>query len=276
VFTAYTPMAPTQVREPFHRDGWVYEEKVDGRRILAYKDGARVRLVSRSGRDHTRCFAGITAAIAKLSARSLVLDGEVAIFDQQLRSRFEWLREPDAAAVATPPMFIAFELLHRYSRELARRRTMPCSGITEARLTAGAAPALGLPTSGTASTAWSRPGTRRVSAVFRRTTRLCGARCGSTRGGQSTTASPRSTAWRPQCRRAQGVVFSRRSRASRASSMVPSLSMARSPCSVRVRRAPRSATRTGATGACTASKRRRASLKTSAAPGFAREAPRYV
>jgi hypothetical protein len=23
-------MAPTQVRTPFHRDGWVYEEKVDG------------------------------------------------------------------------------------------------------------------------------------------------------------------------------------------------------------------------------------------------------
>jgi hypothetical protein len=27
VLTSYTPMAPTQVREPFHRDGWVYEEK---------------------------------------------------------------------------------------------------------------------------------------------------------------------------------------------------------------------------------------------------------
>ena len=26
----YTPMAPTLVRDPFHRDGWVYEEKVDG------------------------------------------------------------------------------------------------------------------------------------------------------------------------------------------------------------------------------------------------------
>src|SRR5262245_40823959 len=32
-------MAPTLVREPFHRDGWVYEEKVDGWRMLAYKDG---------------------------------------------------------------------------------------------------------------------------------------------------------------------------------------------------------------------------------------------
>ena len=26
----YTPMAPTLVREPFHRPGWIYEGKVDG------------------------------------------------------------------------------------------------------------------------------------------------------------------------------------------------------------------------------------------------------
>jgi bifunctional non-homologous end joining protein LigD len=114
-------MAPTQVREPLHRDGWVYEEKVDGWRILAYKDGARVRLVSRNGRDHTRRFASIAAAIAKLSARSLVVDGEVAIYDDKLRSRFDWLREPDPDAVATPPMFIVFDLLHRDGRELTGR-----------------------------------------------------------------------------------------------------------------------------------------------------------
>jgi ATP-dependent DNA ligase len=69
-------------------------EKVDGWRMLAYKDGERVHLVSRNGRDHTRRFRDIAAAILKLSARSLVLDGEVAIYDQKLRSRFEWLREP--------------------------------------------------------------------------------------------------------------------------------------------------------------------------------------
>jgi bifunctional non-homologous end joining protein LigD len=76
-------MAPTLVREPFHRDGWVYEEKVDGWRIMAYKHGGRVHLVSRHGRDHTRRFRDIAVAISKLPARSLVLDGEVAIFDQQ-------------------------------------------------------------------------------------------------------------------------------------------------------------------------------------------------
>jgi len=42
-----------------------------------------VRLVSRNGRDPTRRFAGIAAAIAQLSARSLVLDA-------RLRSKQEY------------------------------------------------------------------------------------------------------------------------------------------------------------------------------------------
>src|SRR5262245_52410842 len=114
-------MAPTQVRAAFHRDGWIYEEKVDGWRMLAYKNRDRVRLISRNGRDHTRRFRDLAAAVAKLSARSLLLDGEVAIFDQKFRSRFDWLREPDPDAIATPPMFIAFDALYRNERELTGR-----------------------------------------------------------------------------------------------------------------------------------------------------------
>jgi bifunctional non-homologous end joining protein LigD len=66
-------------------------------------------------------FASIAAAVAKLPAHSLVIDGEVAIYDQQLCSRFDWLREPDPDAVATPPMFMVFDVLHRDGRELTGR-----------------------------------------------------------------------------------------------------------------------------------------------------------
>jgi len=111
-------MASKLVREPFHRPGWVFEEKVDGWRMLAYKDGQRVRLVSRNGVEHTRRFADLAAAVAKLSTRSLVLDGEVAIYDEQLRSRFEWLREPDPNAVATPPLYMVFDLVYHAGRDL--------------------------------------------------------------------------------------------------------------------------------------------------------------
>jgi bifunctional non-homologous end joining protein LigD len=104
-------MQPTLVRAPFHRPGWVYEEKVDGWRILAYKHADRVELLSRHGVDHTRRFADVAAAVGKLTGSTLVLDGEPAIFDEELRSRFEWLREPDPDAVASPPVFVAFDVL---------------------------------------------------------------------------------------------------------------------------------------------------------------------
>jgi ATP-dependent DNA ligase len=50
-----------------------------------------------------------------------VLDGEVAIYDQRLRSRFDWLREPDPEAVAKPPLFMAFDLLYQDRRDLTAR-----------------------------------------------------------------------------------------------------------------------------------------------------------
>jgi bifunctional non-homologous end joining protein LigD len=79
------PMQPTSVTRPFHHDGWIYEEKVDGWRVIAYKDGDQVELIGgRSGRDHTKRFPGLAAAIAGLPDRRLILDGEVAIFDKDL------------------------------------------------------------------------------------------------------------------------------------------------------------------------------------------------
>jgi hypothetical protein len=59
------PLQPTLVR-PFHRDGWVFEIKIDGWRIVAYKSGRHVCLVSRTGVDHTARFRNLAAAVATL------------------------------------------------------------------------------------------------------------------------------------------------------------------------------------------------------------------
>ncbi len=112
---------PTLIALPFHREGWVYEEKVDGWRMLAYKDGAAVKLVSRNGRDHTKRFPTITAAIRAMSAPTLVLDGEVAVFDRTLISRFEWLRHSAPPDLATPPIFMAFDCLYVRGQDLRAR-----------------------------------------------------------------------------------------------------------------------------------------------------------
>jgi bifunctional non-homologous end joining protein LigD len=101
----------TQVARPFHAKGWVYEEKIDGWRMLALKEAGRVRLVSRNGRDHTNRFHAIAEALVALKAKPLTLDGEVAVFDAELVSRLEWLRHINHGDLATPPLFIVFDLL---------------------------------------------------------------------------------------------------------------------------------------------------------------------
>ncbi len=114
-------MQPTLVPRPFHREGLVYEEKVDGYRMVAHKDGAAVKLVSRQGIDHTRRYPDIVAAIRALEVPTLILDGEIAIFDHRLFSRFEWLRHRQPPDVATPPLFMAFDCLYHRGQDLRAR-----------------------------------------------------------------------------------------------------------------------------------------------------------
>jgi hypothetical protein len=66
VLPAYAPMIPTQVPEPFHRDGWVYDEKVDGWRILAYKETLEQR-----GRTMTSCANRAALAVVLLLIASV-------------------------------------------------------------------------------------------------------------------------------------------------------------------------------------------------------------
>jgi bifunctional non-homologous end joining protein LigD len=107
------PMLATLVEKPFHRPGWVYEEKYDGYRILAYKEGKRVTLLSRNGKDRTGSFADVAKTVATLRDRTLLLDGEAVAFDRRLVSRFQLLQQGEA-----PVVFAAFDCLYHNGRDL--------------------------------------------------------------------------------------------------------------------------------------------------------------
>jgi bifunctional non-homologous end joining protein LigD len=101
-------MLATLVREPFDKTGWVYEEKYDGYRILAYKEGRRVTLLSRNGNDRTGTFLAVASAVAKLPARTLLLDGEVVAFDSKWVSRFQLLQNS-----GTEASYAVFDCLYK-------------------------------------------------------------------------------------------------------------------------------------------------------------------
>ena len=94
---------------------------MDGWRVLAHKYAAGVRLVSRNGRDLTRRFPELTAAVAELEPPTLILDGEIAVFNRQLISRFEWLRGRPKDDTATPPLLMAFDCLYAHGKDLRER-----------------------------------------------------------------------------------------------------------------------------------------------------------
>jgi bifunctional non-homologous end joining protein LigD len=69
------PMAATLTQERFTGVEWTFERKFDGIRLLAFKNGPDVRLFSRNRLPQN--IPEITSALAALSAREVILDGEV-------------------------------------------------------------------------------------------------------------------------------------------------------------------------------------------------------
>jgi bifunctional non-homologous end joining protein LigD len=69
------PMKATLTQERFAGAEWIFERKYDGIRLIAFKNGSRVRLLSRNKLPQNN--PEIAEAIAALPARNLVLDGEV-------------------------------------------------------------------------------------------------------------------------------------------------------------------------------------------------------
>jgi bifunctional non-homologous end joining protein LigD len=77
------PCLPTKVSKLPSGELWVHEIKHDGFRVIARKDGERVRLYSRPGNDLTRRFPLIVDALARLRSRSCIIDGEAVACEAQ-------------------------------------------------------------------------------------------------------------------------------------------------------------------------------------------------
>jgi bifunctional non-homologous end joining protein LigD len=113
------PMLATLVDSPFNKPDWVFEEKYDGVRMLAYKEGEKVSLISRNGIDRSARYPKIAEAIGKLKSETLALDGEIVVFDDKRVSRFQFLQHSDGR-----PVFVVFDCLHVDGKDI---RTAPLS-----------------------------------------------------------------------------------------------------------------------------------------------------
>jgi bifunctional non-homologous end joining protein LigD len=100
---------------------WEYELKLDGYRLQATKDGAKVRLYSRRGNDFTRKFGTIADAVSRIKATTFVLDGEAVVVDPQGKPSFQMLQNRAALPPGCNLVYYAFDLLHLDGKDLKDR-----------------------------------------------------------------------------------------------------------------------------------------------------------
>jgi bifunctional non-homologous end joining protein LigD len=114
------PMHAELADAPFNKPDWIWEPKLDGYRIIAFRKDSQVTLRSRRGLELAATFPGVAAAIAEQGV-DMILDGELVAFDpggkpsfNALQNRFQLKTERDIAAAekSTPVVFYAFDLLH--------------------------------------------------------------------------------------------------------------------------------------------------------------------
>ncbi len=115
---SYAPMEALQVGELPLGEQWQYEPKWDGFRCLAFRDGDRVDLISKSGKPLGRYFPDVVEALRALDVQRFVLDGEIVIpvgkllsFDELLLRIHPAASRVKALAAEHPAMLIVFDLL---------------------------------------------------------------------------------------------------------------------------------------------------------------------
>ena len=120
---AIAPMLASVAKEMPPDEGWTFEPKYDGIRVLAFVAPGAAHLVTRNAKDKTKQFPEVIADLKKLIGRSkkpLVLDGEiVALVDgeaarfQQLQGRMhvENARSIARLSEEQPAVLVAFDLL---------------------------------------------------------------------------------------------------------------------------------------------------------------------
>jgi bifunctional non-homologous end joining protein LigD len=113
-------MAATLTRARFSGPEWVFERKLDGIRLLAFKQGSEVRLLSRNRLPQNAHYPELVTAVARLPANELILDGEVT----------------GMFGAREPPGYHLFDILWRDGRDLtllsldARRELLSALPLT--------------------------------------------------------------------------------------------------------------------------------------------------
>jgi bifunctional non-homologous end joining protein LigD len=110
--TKLQPQLATLAQEAPTGEGWLHELKFDGYRIVAFLENGHVRLISRNGKEWTKRFPKIAAALAKLPVKQAILDGEIVALNDEGISDFQRLQNALSAHDDAELVYYVFDLPH--------------------------------------------------------------------------------------------------------------------------------------------------------------------
>jgi bifunctional non-homologous end joining protein LigD len=102
-------------------DRWIHDLKFDGYRAQAHVNAKQPTIFTRSGLDLTSKFTSIAADLAKLKAKSAIIDGEIVAQDEQGRPRFSLLQAALKDDRAEAMLLYAFDLMELDGEDLRRQ-----------------------------------------------------------------------------------------------------------------------------------------------------------
>jgi len=97
------PQLATLTKDRFSDPEWLFERKLDGERLLAFRDDSGVRLLTRNDRDVTGTFPEVADALRAQKAKGFVVDGEVVAF-RDGQTSFSMLQQRLGVAHPTPAL----------------------------------------------------------------------------------------------------------------------------------------------------------------------------
>ncbi len=112
------PQLATLSHARFSDPAWIFERKLDGERCLAFREGGRVRLMTRNQQPASSTYPEVIEALAAEAAAGFIVDGEIVAFQgrrtsfARLQRRMQVTRPGLALLREVPVFYYVFDVLY--------------------------------------------------------------------------------------------------------------------------------------------------------------------
>jgi DNA ligase D-like protein (predicted ligase) len=121
-----SPMLATLTDDRFSGENWIYERKLDGERLIAYKRDGNVRLMTRNRKEVGKNYPEVVDALSALDLDGFIVDGEMVAFEgditsfQKLQGRMHRSGGPGLGRGEVEVFYYLFDIMYLKDHDIRR------------------------------------------------------------------------------------------------------------------------------------------------------------